>query len=157
MVFRLIILGLFLLNLEAKNTEKVEIIEVSAKNYFLDEKKGFAFLSGEVLIKKEKDILKAGKLHIKMQGKRAIKYEAREKPSFRIVLGDKSYEGKGDLFVYDVKTDIYEIIGNAYIKELNTSKELMGDKIIIDRKKLIYRVQSKDSHPAKFIFELHEK
>lgn len=132
-------------------------IEVKARDYFLDEKKGEALLSGDVVITRAKDVLKSGKLKIKMNGKKAVRYEASNKPSFHIYLGDKIYDGKGDIFIYDVPSDTYEIIGHAYIKEAKTKKELMGEKIIIDRKKLIYRVQSDEKRPAKFIFELDGK
>lgn len=155
MVLRIILISILLVCQGYATKKPPQKIEVKAKDYFLDEKNQYALLSGDVIITKAKDVLRSGKLKIFMKNKKAVKYEASNNPSFHIVLGDKIYNGKGDLFVYDVPKDIYYIIGHAYIKEVRTNKELFGDKIIIDRKKLIYKVKSKN-RPAKFIFELEE-
>ncbi|HEC1756379.1 TPA: organic solvent tolerance protein OstA, partial [Campylobacter lari] len=69
---------------------------------------------------------------------------------------DKIYHGSGDEFVYNVAKDTYEINGNAKIIEVQSKKELIGDKIIVDRKNMTYRVVSKDKKPAKFVFEVKE-
>ncbi|MCV3463628.1 LptA/OstA family protein, partial [Campylobacter sp. FU_497] len=68
----------------------------------------------------------------------------------------KTYHGSGDEFVYNVAKDTYEINGNAKITEIQTKKELIGDKIIVDRKNMTYRVASKDKKPVKFVFEVKE-
>ncbi|HDW9269915.1 TPA: organic solvent tolerance protein OstA, partial [Campylobacter jejuni] len=37
------------------------------------------------------------------------------------------------------------------------NQKLFGDKIIVDRKANIYRVESKDQKPARFVFDLKDK
>lgn len=53
--------------------------------------------------------------------------------------------------------DIYEIDGNAFINELESNQKLYGDRIIVDKRNNVYRVESKDKKPARFIFDLEQK
>ena len=133
-------------------------IEVSALNFYSDENSGKNILSGDVVVKKDKDVLSAQKIIIFTdKNKKPIKYEASQNPKFSIYLKDKLYKGSGDLFIYNVKSDVYEIIGNAHINEVTTNKKLYGDKIIVDRKNNIYQVKSKNNKPTRFTFELNDK
>ncbi|EGK8097008.1 lipopolysaccharide transport periplasmic protein LptA [Campylobacter lari] len=152
MVFRAIIF-LCLLNLFAFSAQK---IEVYAKDFYLDEKNETSVLTGDVEVKKGKDILNSQKLVIYMKNKQPIKYIATKDAKFKIMMKDKTYHGSGDEFVYNVVKDTYEINGNAKITEMQTKKELIGDKIIVDRKNMTYRVVSKDKKPVKFVFEVKE-
>jgi len=135
-----------------------ELIEVQALNFYSDENSGKSILSGNVIITYGKDVLKADKLIIYTDKKRkALKYEAMQNASFSISLKDKLYRGSGDKFIYDVLKDTYEIEGNAYIQELTSDKKLYGDRIIIERKNNIYRVQSTQKKPSRFVFEVEQK
>ncbi|AJC86165.1 lipopolysaccharide transport periplasmic protein LptA [Campylobacter sp. RM16704] len=152
MVFRAIVF-LCLINIFALGVQK---IEVYAKDFYLDEKNEMSVLTGDVEVKKGKDILNSQKLIIYMKNKRPIKYIATNNAKFKITMKDKIYYGSGNEFVYNVNKDTYEINGNAKITEEQTNKELFGDKIIIDRKNMTYRVFSKDKNPVKFVFEVKE-
>lgn len=147
-----IILCLCLINILSLASQ----IEVSAKDFYLDEKSEKSVLSGDVKVKKGSDVLKSQKLVIFMKNKQAIKYIATKEAHFKIKMKDKDYEGSGDEFVYDALKDTYEINGNAKIKEIQSNKQLFGDKIVVDRKNMTYRVLSKDKKPARFIFEVKE-
>ncbi|HEC1756265.1 TPA: organic solvent tolerance protein OstA, partial [Campylobacter lari] len=68
MVFRAIIF-LCLLNLFAFSAQK---IEVYAKDFYLDEKNETSILTGDVEVKKGKDILNSQKLVIYMKNKQPI-------------------------------------------------------------------------------------
>lgn len=132
-------------------------IEVKALNFYADENAGKSVLSGDVVVKRDRDILSSDELVIFMdKSRKPIRYEAQKNAKFSISLRGKSYKGSGDKFIYNVNKDIYEIAGNAFIHELESDKKLYGDRIIVDRKANIYRVQSKDNKPARFIFELEE-
>ena len=132
-------------------------IEVSALNFYADENLGESILSGDVKIKKDKDILTSEKLIIYTnKNRKPIKYKATQNPQFSIYLKDKLYKGSGDVFVYDVVKDVYEIQGNAFIYEITTNKKLYGEKIIVDRKKNTYQVQSDNKKPTRFTFELED-
>lgn len=133
-------------------------IEVKALNFYADENIGKSILSGNVVVTRNQDVLNTDELIVYTdKNKKAIRYEAIKNAKFKILLKDKIYKGSGDKFVYDVLKDTYEIVGNAYISELQTNKKLYGDKIIIDRKTNVYRVESKDQKPARFVFDVEQK
>ena len=133
-------------------------VEISAEHFFASEKKGENILRGNVVVKRDKDILHASKLVVLTNKKRkATRYIASGNTRFEIVLKDKLYKGSGDELIYDVAKDTYEINGNAVVKEPATNKKVSGDKIIIDRKQEAYSVFSDEQKPAKFVFELEEK
>ncbi|EIP3022251.1 LptA/OstA family protein [Campylobacter jejuni] len=133
-------------------------IEVKALNFYSDENKGESILSGNVEVIRGDDILNSEKLIIYTdKNRKPIRYEAMQNARFKIVLKGKTYKGSGDKFIYNVNKDTYEINGHAYINELGSNQKLFGDKIIVDRKANIYRVESKDQKPARFVFDLKDK
>ena len=133
-------------------------VEISEEHFFADEKKGENVLSGNVVVKRDKDILYASKLVVMTNKKRkATKYIATGNTRFEIILQDKLYKGSGDELIYDVSSDSYEINGNASVEETQSKKKVTGDKIFIDRKQEVYSVISNEQKPAKFVFELEEK
>ncbi|ECQ4163124.1 organic solvent tolerance protein OstA [Campylobacter jejuni] len=133
-------------------------IEVKALNFYSDENKGESILSGNVEVIRGDDILNSEKLIIYTdKNRKPIRYEAMQNARFKIVLKGKIYKGSGDKFIYNVIKDTYEINGPAYINELGSNQKLFGDKIIVDRKANIYRVESKDQKPARFVFDLKDK
>lgn len=133
-------------------------VEISAERFFADEKKGENVLSGNVVVKRDKDVLHANKLLVITNKKRkAVKYIATGNARFEIVLQDKLYKGSGDELIYDVNNDSYEIIGNAFVEEIESKKKVIGEKITIDRKQEMYSVISSEQKPAKFVFELETK
>ncbi|MFK0464236.1 LptA/OstA family protein [Campylobacter jejuni] len=133
-------------------------IEVKALNFYSDENKGESILSGNVEVIRGDDILNSEKLIIYTdKNRKPIRYEAMQNARFKIVLKGKTYKGSGDKFIYNVIKDTYEINGHTYINELGSNQKLFGDKIIVDRKANIYRVESKDQKPARFVFDLKDK
>lgn len=133
-------------------------IEVKALNFYSDENKGESILSGNVEVIRGDDILNSEKLIIYTdKNRKPIRYEAMQNARFKIVLKGKTYKGSGDKSIYNVIKDTYEINGHAYINELGSNQKLFGDKIIVDRKANIYRVESKDQKPARFVFDLKDK
>ncbi|MCX2682369.1 organic solvent tolerance protein OstA [Campylobacter sp. MIT 21-1685] len=133
-------------------------IEVKALNFYSDENKGESILSGNVKVKRGDDVLHSEKLIIFTDSQRKpIRYEAIQGARFEIVLKGKTYKGSGDKFVYKVADDSYEINGNGYINEMQSNKKLYGEKIIIDRKNGVYKVESTNEKPARFVFDLGQK
>ena len=139
------------------NIAMADRIEVKALNFYADENAGKSVLSGDVVVKRDKDILSSDELVIFMdKSRKPTRYEAKKNAQFNISLKGKNYKGSGDKFIYIVDKDIYEIMGNAFIHELESDKKLYGDRIIVDRKANVYRVESRDNKPARFIFELEK-
>lgn len=135
-----------------------EQIEISANSFYANEKSGQNVLSGNVRVKKDKDKLSSDKLDVLVdKNRQPIKYVATGNAQFEVVLNEKLYKGSADKLSYDAQKDIYEMSGNAYIEEPTSNKKIYGDLIIVDKRQNIYRVQSKENKPARFIFELETK
>lgn len=132
-------------------------LEITADVFHGDENKLVNVLSGNVIVKKQRDTLRANTLTIFTdKNKNAIKYIASGNVSFEIFLKDKFYKGRAAEFIYDVKSDTYELNKRAYIQENNTERRLYGDKIMVNNKAQTYTVfgESKENKPARFIFKL---
>lgn len=137
---------------------KAKQIEVEALKFYSDENSGKSILSGNVVIKQNQDILNSEEVVIFTdKNRKPIRYEASKNAHFSIVLKGKSYKGSGDKFIYNTIEDVYTIEGNAFIHEIQSDKKLYGDKIIVDRKNNIYRVESNKQKPARFVFDMEEK
>lgn len=132
-------------------------IQISANSFRASEKSGENILSGNVLVKKDKDILRSSKLLIITdKNRKPVKYIASGDARFEIILNDKHYKGNADELTYNVSEDTYELKGNAFVQELIKKQKLYGDKIIIDKQKDTYLVFSNKKEPVKFVFELEE-
>lgn len=148
--------GFIALNLGFVSQIYAAKVEVSAENFASRDNE--SILSGNVVVKREKDILRSKSLKILTnKDHKATKYIATGDARFELRLGDKDYKGSGNELTYDAVNDSYEIEGNAIIEEITTNKRLSGKKIIIDRKKEVYNVFSDEQKPVKFVFELDEK
>nr|WP_158334374.1 LptA/OstA family protein [Campylobacter bilis] len=133
-------------------------VEIKALNFYSDENKGESILSGNVEVTRGSDILNSEKLIIYTdKNRKPIRYEAMQNARFKVVLKGKIYKGSGDKFIYNVLEDTYEIKGHAYINELKSNQKLFGDRIVINRKANVYRVESKDKKPARFVFDLKDQ
>ena len=100
-------------------------LEITADVFHGDENKLVNVLSGNVIVKKQRDTLRANTLTIFTdKNKNAIKYIASGNVSFEIFLKDKFYKGRAAEFIYDVKSDTYELNKRAYIQENNTERRL---------------------------------
>ncbi|TQR31905.1 lipopolysaccharide transport periplasmic protein LptA [Campylobacter sp. MIT 99-7217] len=133
-------------------------LQISANSFYANEKKGENILSGNVIVKKDKDILRSEKLDVFVDKQRKpIKYIATGNAKFEVFLSNKLYKGVADKLIYDVLKDVYEMNGNAFIEEQGSNKKIYGDLIVVDKKQEIYRVKGKDNKPTRFIFELETK
>lgn len=150
MAYRTLVLCLFCLGLACADK-----IEVSALSFYADENVGKSVLSGDVVVKRDKDVLHSDELVIFTdKNRKPIRYEAQKNAKFSINIKGKTYKGSGDKFIYIVDKDLYRIEGNAFIHEVQSDKKLYGDRIVVDRGANVYRVESRDRKPARFVFEL---
>lgn len=132
-----------------------EEVQVSADNFFADENKLYSLLTGNVVVNKGKtDTLKADQIEIFFDAdKQPIKYIAKGKVTFKILLKDKNYDGSGDEVIYEPLAEKYTINGNAYLHESGDDKKVYGDKIIADQSKGSYKVEAKQNSQIKMIFQ----
>lgn len=134
-------------------------VEITADSFFADENKQITEFSGNVYIKKgDTDELRASKVIVYFdKNRQPLKYVATNNANFKLFMKDKNYEGKGDVLTYEPLKDFYTITGKGHLKEVQTDKNVYGEKITIDQKNGIYNVQSTTNEPVKFIFNIEDK
>jgi len=111
-------------------------LHITSKQFFFDSKKLVSQFVGEVNLTKGKDNILAQKMIIYFnKNKKPIKYIATGKVKFILELDvNSTYNGKCNKLIYNfLSNDIY-LIGNAFIKKLETNESVSGDEIKINRK-----------------------
>ncbi len=146
-----VILGFTFLNAEQ--------VEITSNDFFADENKQTSEFIGNVNIKKGSfDELKADKVIVYFDKKRQpIKYVATGNARAKIFIKDKHYDGKGNTVTYEPAKQIYTVSGNGYFHEIETDKNVYGEKIVVNQKDGTYSVNSDEKKPVKFIFQVEEK
>ncbi|WP_170018508.1 lipopolysaccharide transport periplasmic protein LptA [Campylobacter sp. RM16190] len=133
-------------------------VEVTADDFFADENKFISELSGNVSVKKGKDILTADKVVIHFDKNRnPIKYVATGNAKFKVLIKDKNYNGSGNELVYEPKSNLYTINGSGFLHEVDSDKRVYGEKISVNQNSGTYSVNSGNKKPVKFVFQVEDK
>ncbi|MDR1613980.1 MAG: lipopolysaccharide transport periplasmic protein LptA [Campylobacteraceae bacterium] len=128
-------------------TDKIIVDEVNLKSRFV----------GNVVIIKGEDKLTADIVTIDFDKQREpLKYEANGNVSVEIIMNKKRYHANGDNLLYDVILNRYTLTKNAFLEEINTSRKIYGDTIVVDQNSGTYTVDG-SLEPAKFIFQIDDK
>jgi lipopolysaccharide export system protein LptA len=132
-------------------------VEISADSFEADEKKMYTILKGNVLLKKGADTIHAATLTVYFDAdNKPIKYLASGNITFDINTEKQSFDGHADQLLYNPKTLIYEVSGNAFIHEKLQNRKLYGEHIMIDRVSGKSTIKGSKKRPVKFIFEVKE-
>lgn len=133
-----------------------QTIEVSATNFKGVEKDLKTTLSDNVMVKSEQGILKCELLVIFYdKNKKPIRYEASKKLNFDIKLKASHYSGVANKLIYTADDDKYTMIGDVYIKDKITNRDIKADKIVFNAKTGDYTISGKSQNePVKFKFEI---
>ena len=136
-----------------------EQVEITSNDFFADENKQISEFVGNVNIKKGSyDELKANKVIVHFDKKRQpVKYVATGNTRAKIFMKDKHYDGKGDTLTYEPAKQTYTVTGNGYLHEVETDKNVYGDKIVVNQKDSTYSVNSDEKKPVKFILQIEDK
>jgi lipopolysaccharide export system protein LptA len=134
-----------------------ETVEVTADKFEANEKRQISILSGNVTIKKGRDIIKTDKLVIRFDKKnRPVLYESEGRVDFDIRLDNEHYVGKANHLLYDPNNKLYKMSGDVKIKETINGRELIGESVTIDRSSGKSEILGGKNRPVKFIFEVDE-
>ena len=128
-----------------------EQVEITSNDFFADENKQISEFVGNVNIKKGSyDELKANKVVVHFDKKRQpVKYVATGNARVKIFMKDKH--------TYEPAKQIYTVTGNGYLHEVETDKNVYGEKIVVNQKDGTYSVNSDEKKPVKFIFQIEDK
>ena len=133
-----------------------DTLNITSKKFFYDSKKLISTFIGDVNATKGKDNILADEMKIFFnKKKKPLKYIA--KGNVRFVLSDANitYKGHCDKLIYNfLTTDVY-LIGNAFVKKIETNESISGDKIRINKKDKTIEVLG-NKKPVNIIIKVNE-
>jgi len=133
-----------------------DILHITSKNFYYDSKKLESIFTGDVNVTKNKDNILADKIIVYFnKNKKPVKFKAIG--NVRFVLNDENvtYKGKCNKLIYNfLNTNIF-LIGNAFVKKLQTNESIRGDFIQINRKNKTIKVKG-NKKPVNIIIKVNQ-
>jgi len=131
-------------------------LQIKAKLFNSDQKKGVSVFKGDVNIIKGNDELNASRVVIYTDDEQQPKkFVAEGNASFVIQTQDGSkYRGKAQKVVYIPKSKEYYFYGDVYLKQLNEKKEIIGSEVILKTVEGKAYARGKEEKPVIMIFNL---
>jgi lipopolysaccharide export system protein LptA len=110
-------------------------LHIKSKTFVYDSKKLESIFTGDVNATRGKDNILADKMVIFFnKQKKPVKFEAIGHVRFVFVLDNNTtYKGHCEKLEYFIKSGDIILIGNAYVKKLQTNESISADKIKINR------------------------
>lgn len=135
-----------------------DTLEVSAKTFQSDLKKGLTQLNGEVLVVKGEDKLWADKVVIETNKKnKPQKYTATGNVRFYAKMPDKEMRGRANKAVYNVIKDEYQLIDSAVIEEIGKKNIIKGNIIVLNPQTQEAFVKGSSQKPGMMTFIMEER
>ncbi len=136
-------------------------LTIDAQNFSAKDQENIIIFTGDVKMKRYKDILYANKLVINLKQisktntkKEPILYTATGNVHLEIVTTDKHYKAKGKKVVYKPLENKYIITGDGYAEDIIGDKKLFGEKIYIDTITGEAEIDGSKKKPVRFIMQL---
>jgi len=133
-----------------------DTLHITSKKFFYDSKKLKSIFIGDVNATKGKDNILAKEMIIFFnKNKKPLKFEAIGNVKF--ILNDKNmtYKGYCNKLIYNFSTTDVFLIGNAFVKKLQTNESIKGDKIKLNRKNQTIEVKG-NKKPVNIIIKVNE-
>ena len=112
-----------------------DTLHITSKEFFYDAKNLRSEFIGDVNATKGKDNIIAKKMLIYFnKNKKPIKFVALGDVKF--ILSDKksTYKGRCDKLIYNFLNENILLIGNVFVKKLDTNESISADKVKINKK-----------------------
>lgn len=111
-----------------------EELQIKAKSFHADEKKGISVFNGNVNIIKSGDELNASKVTIYTDSKnQPTKFITEGQSSFKITTLENSvYTGKAHKVIYLPKKKEYRFYKNVHLKQVDEKKEIIGEEVVLN-------------------------
>jgi len=131
-------------------------LKISSQKFFYDSKKLVSVFEGDVNAKKDKDTIIADVLKVYFNKQRKpLKIEAIGNVKFTIAMDKNStYKGRCQHLFYNIKTGDVLLIGNAFIKKIETNESISGEKIKINRLTKDVEVIGNSKKPVNIIIKV---
>lgn len=146
---------------DSNTTKKKVDVDIKADNFLADKSKNIIVFTGNVVMLKGRDKLKADKLtvHTKRNENNDTvvrKYEAAGSVDLTMEKENSFVYAKGETIVYDVDTQEYLIEGNGYLEDTLDSKIIKGERIYLDTKTQKTKIDGAKDKPVEFKFKMEE-
>jgi lipopolysaccharide export system protein LptA len=86
-----------------------------------------------------------------------VSYTAIGKVKFTFETKDSFFKGEGDKVTFDLKKDLYQIIGNGYLEDKINKKIIHGENIYFDGKNGFTKIDGTKEKPVRFKFTIQSK
>lgn len=140
-----------------------ELFEVSADKIYANQEKGYTQITGNVVIVKGEDVLRASEVIVKTdKNRKPTFYDAKGNVTFRITLQDKRVmRGKAQNITYDAIKSEYHLKGKASVQEEGKANALKGEEIMLNTKSgyasiMGSRSKNGGKKPAKITFSIDD-
>ena len=141
-------------------TNKVDV-DIKADNFIAERAKNIIIFTGNVVMVKAEDLLKADKLTVytkltETNETVVRKYVAVGNVDFKMKKNESITYAKGDSITYDVDKQEYLIEGNGYLEDTLDSKIIKGERIYLDNKTQKTKIDGAKDKPVEFKFKMEE-
>ncbi|MGP1561963.1 MAG: lipopolysaccharide transport periplasmic protein LptA [Helicobacteraceae bacterium] len=136
-----------------------EKVEINADFVTANNNKGVTDFKGNVVITKNKDIMKADTVRVFMnEAKEIQKIFAFGNASFYVVT-DKNqvFQGTSKNFTYYPDKKEIVLTGDAMVEDVLNARKLFGEEIVFDENTQLANVRGKEKEPVKVIFDIPDK
>jgi len=132
-------------------------IEITADRFEASEQQLVSKFLGNVVVKRGRDVLKAGEAYIYFnKDKKPVKIVVSKNVTFDISYKEKRYKGRASKIIYYPLKREYLFLGNVEIVELPKNQKIFAQKVYLDLKNNLLKVEGENSKPVKFILKVKE-
>jgi len=133
-------------------------LHIISKQFFYNSKTNVSTFYKDVNATKGKDNILSDKMKVFFnKNKKPVKYIAIGHVKFILYLDKNStYKGHCDKLIYNFKTYNIYLIGNAFVKKLETNESVSGNYIKINRKTKNVEVKGGGNKPVNIIIKVNE-
>lgn len=134
-------------------------VEIVARTFSSDERAGRTVFTGDVVITRGLDVMKADQITVFSTPEREItRFEAIGNAFFDVTTDDNhSFRGEADELVYLPVDGLYTLKGRALVEDLTDKRKISGDHIVLNELTKKASVTGKEAEPVKIIFTIKER
>lgn len=136
-----------------------EKIEIRSHSFETDELRGVTLFTGDVVVTRGKDVIKAQRIEVATDGKKEInRFEAEGNTTFILHLDEnKTFRGHAGSFLYMPEKKEYLLGGGAVVEDLEGGRKIIGETILINEEKKHARVSGDEKKPVRLILTIDDK
>ena len=150
---RLLLLSLALTALAAGK------IEIQAQRFETDESRGMTLFTGNVIVTRGEDVIRAERIEVFTDGKNEIsRFEADGNTTFTLSLdANKTFRGHAGKFLYQPEKKEYLLTGGAVVEDVAGGRKIIGETIRINEEKKQAQVSGGEKKPVRLILTIDDE